>query len=96
MQHTSAIPDQINDNLIAVLQPDFLGIDDILFSFGSLVIECGGIAFLFFRKSMGKEICFLSPAFNMLTYQSEPERRATTAYFPFLPPGSEFRPIRSE
>ena len=53
MQHTSAIPDQINDNLIAVLQPDFLGIDDILFLLGSLVIECGGIAFLFFRKSRG-------------------------------------------
>ena len=81
MQHTAAITDQINDNLIAVLQPDFLGIDDILFLLGSLIIE----PFLFFRKSRGKEICFLSPAFNMLTYQSDPERRATTTYLPISP-----------
>lgn len=53
MQHTSAIPDQINDNLIAVLQPDFLGIDDILFLLGNLVIECGGIALSVFQKING-------------------------------------------
>lgn len=53
MQHTSAIPDQINDNLIAVLQLDFLGIDDILFLLGSLVIECGGIALSVFQKING-------------------------------------------
>lgn len=53
MQHTAAITDQINDNLIAVLQPDFLGIDDILFLLGSLIIECGGIALSDFSENQG-------------------------------------------
>ena len=53
MQHTSAIPDQINDNLIAVLQPDFLGIDDILYLIGRVVIECGGIALSDIQKIKG-------------------------------------------
>ena len=53
MQHTAAITDQSNDNLIAVLQPDFLGIDDILFLLGSLIIECGGIALSVFQKIKG-------------------------------------------